>query len=54
MRDPCLHTRQEMSEACKLVAKPHTAEEIATRLLELSGEKHETRISKSETNPNIQ
>jgi len=29
-------TRQEMSYACKLVAKPNAAEEIATRLLELS------------------
>jgi UDP-N-acetylglucosamine--N-acetylmuramyl-(pentapeptide) pyrophosphoryl-undecaprenol N-acetylglucosamine transferase len=47
-------TRQEMSEACKLVARPHAAEAIATRLLELSGTKHETRISKSETNPNTQ
>ena len=30
-------TRQEMSEACKLVAKPNAAEQIARRLLELSG-----------------
>ena len=29
-------TRQEMSEACKLVAKPNAAEQIAARLLQLS------------------
>ncbi len=32
-------TRQEMSEACKLVAKPNAAEAIATRLLELANAK---------------
>ncbi len=34
-------TRQEMSEACKLVAKPNAAEAIAARLLELSRAKAE-------------
>jgi len=29
--------RQEMSEACKLVARPSAAADIAARLLELSG-----------------
>ena len=46
-------TRQEMSEACHLVAKPNAAADIAARLLELSRVKHETRMSKSETNPNV-
>jgi len=27
--------RQEMSDACKLVAKPNAAEEVATRLLDM-------------------
>ena len=40
MRDPFLRARQEMSEACKLVAKPKAAEEIALRLLELTRAKH--------------
>ncbi len=46
--------RREMSEACKQVAKPNAAEQIALRLLELSGATHETRISESETNLNTQ
>jgi UDP-N-acetylglucosamine:LPS N-acetylglucosamine transferase len=46
--------RQGMSEACEQVARPNAAAEIATRLLELTKEKHETRMSKSETNSNTQ
>jgi len=38
-------TRQEMSEACKQVAKPNAAEEIALRLLDLTAQSERNRLS---------